>query len=82
LYGNHFDSRWPPRRRQELRLDIDASVAPDIVATMTDMSRVADASVDAVFSSHNIEHLDPHEVPVALAGTSAWRTAAASRSGS
>ena len=52
---------------QELRLDIDQSVAPDIVGTMTDMSAVADASVDALFSSHNIEHLYPHEVPVALA---------------
>lgn len=50
----------------ELRLDIDEGVAPDIVGTMTDMSAVADASVDAVFSSHNIEHLYPHEVPVAL----------------
>lgn len=34
---------------------------------MTDMSQVKDASVDALFSSHNIEHLYPHEVPVALA---------------
>jgi ubiquinone/menaquinone biosynthesis C-methylase UbiE len=34
---------------------------------MTDMSAVADASVDAIFSSHNIEHLYPHEVPQALA---------------
>lgn len=50
----------------ELRLDIDKSVMPDIVGTMLDMSAVADASVDAVFSSHNIEHLYPHEVPVAL----------------
>lgn len=50
----------------ELRLDIDPAVKPDIVGTMTDMSAVADASVDAIFSSHNIEHLYPHEVPVAL----------------
>jgi len=50
----------------ELRLDIDESVKPDITGTMTDMSAVADASVDAIFSSHNIEHLYPHEVPVAL----------------
>lgn len=52
---------------QELRLDIDEAVNPDIVGTMLDMSAVADASVDAIFSSHNIEHLYPHEVPVALA---------------
>lgn len=52
---------------QEVRLDIDASVQPDVTGTMTDMSAVASGSVDAVFSSHNIEHLYPHEVPVALA---------------
>jgi ubiquinone/menaquinone biosynthesis C-methylase UbiE len=51
----------------EIRLDIDPTVAPDIVGTMTDMSGVAAESVDAVFSSHNIEHLYVHEVPVALA---------------
>lgn len=52
---------------RELRLDIDPAVEPDILGTMTDMSAVADASVDALFSSHNIEHLYPFEVPVALA---------------
>jgi predicted SAM-dependent methyltransferase len=51
----------------ELRLDIDQSVNPDIVGTMTDMSAVDGGSVDAIFSSHNIEHLYPHEVPLALA---------------
>jgi predicted SAM-dependent methyltransferase len=51
---------------QELRLDIDEAVQPDIVGTMTDMQAVKSESVDAVFSSHNIEHLYPHEVPQAL----------------
>jgi hypothetical protein len=51
----------------ELRLDIDPAVKPDIIGTMTDLSAVADASVDALYSSHNIEHLYPHEVPIALA---------------
>jgi ubiquinone/menaquinone biosynthesis C-methylase UbiE len=51
----------------EIRLDIDPSVAPDVIGTMTDMSAVATASVDAIYSSHNIEHLYPHEVPLALA---------------
>jgi hypothetical protein len=55
-------TRW-----RELRLDIDKNVNPDIVGTMTNMSGVADASVDAIFSSHNIEHLYPHEAPAALA---------------
>jgi predicted SAM-dependent methyltransferase len=51
---------------REIRLDIDPAVAPDVIGTMTDMASVPDASVDAVFSSHNIEHLYPHEVPAAL----------------
>jgi predicted SAM-dependent methyltransferase len=49
-----------------VRLDIDGSVEPDVLGTMTDMPAMADASVDAIFSSHNIEHLYPHEVPIAL----------------
>lgn len=52
---------------KELRLDIDPAVTPDIVGSMTDMRAVPDGSVDAIYSSHNIEHLYPHEVPVALA---------------
>lgn len=51
----------------EKRLDIDASVQPDIVGSMTDMAAVPSGSMQAIFSSHNIEHLYPHEVPVALA---------------
>lgn len=51
---------------KELRFDIDESVQPDLVGTMTNMSSVSSESVDAVFSSHNIEHLYPHEVPLAL----------------
>lgn len=51
----------------EIRLDIDPSASPDIVSSMLDMPLVPSASVDAVYSSHNIEHLYPHEVPVALA---------------
>lgn len=50
----------------ELRFDIDESVQPDLVGTMTNMSSVRSESVDAVFSSHNLEHLYPHEIPVAL----------------
>jgi SAM-dependent methyltransferase len=51
---------------REIRLDMDAAVAPDIVASMTDMAMVPDAAVDAIYSSHNIEHLYSHEVPVAF----------------
>lgn len=51
----------------ELRLDVDPTVEPDVVASITDMAPVGDASVEAVFSSHNLEHLEAHEVPRALA---------------
>lgn len=51
---------------QEIRFDIDPAASPDIVGTMLDMSAVASSSMDAVFSSHNLEHLYPHEVPLAL----------------
>ena len=51
---------------KEIRLDIDESVNPDIVGTLTDMQSVEAGSVDAVYSSHSIEHIFPHEVPVAL----------------
>ena len=52
---------------RELRVDIDDAVAPDIIADMTNMAIVPDASVDAIYSSHNIEHLYPHQVQKALA---------------
>lgn len=52
---------------EEVRFDIDVNVQPDIQGTMTDMAAVPTGSMQALFSSHNIEHLYPHEVPVALA---------------
>lgn len=51
---------------QEIRLDIDPANEPDIVGSMLDMAAVADASVDAIYSAHNIEHVYAHEVPVVL----------------
>lgn len=51
---------------QEVRLDIDANVKPDIIASMTDMSVVESNQFDAIWSSHNVEHLYPHDVPTAL----------------
>jgi len=51
----------------EVRFDIDPTVEPDIVGTLTDLSMIRSGSVDAVWSSHNLEHLEPHDVPKALA---------------
>lgn len=52
---------------REIRYDIDEGCEPDILGDITDLSGVADASVDAVWSSHNIEHLFAHEAPRAIA---------------
>lgn len=53
---------------KETRLDIDPRVKPDILASATDLSaHVAEASCDATWSSHVLEHLFQHEVEVALA---------------
>ncbi|WP_168798658.1 tetratricopeptide repeat protein [Herbaspirillum sp. ST 5-3] len=57
----HFQNHW-----QEIRLDIEPGVNPDVLASMLDMAAVESGSVDAVYSSHNIEHLYPHEVEAAL----------------
>jgi SAM-dependent methyltransferase len=51
---------------EEIRLDIDPRVAPDIVASITDLSGIQDNTMDALYSSHNLEHLYAHEVPVCL----------------
>jgi protein O-GlcNAc transferase len=51
---------------KELRLDIESANEPDIVGSMLDMGEVLNASVDAVYSAHNIEHVYAHEVPQVL----------------
>lgn len=52
----YFHQGW-----EEIRLDIDTAVNPDIVASIADMSGVESAAYDGVWSSHNIEHLFHHE---------------------
>ena len=39
---------------------MDESVAPEVIGTMTDMSAVETGLMDALLSSHNVEHLYPH----------------------
>tara|TARA_B100000780_G_scaffold219391_1_gene158466 strand:- start:441 stop:1097 length:657 start_codon:yes stop_codon:yes gene_type:complete len=57
---------FTPNEWREIRLDIDSKVQPDIKGTLTDLSGVTSESVDVVYSSHSIEHIFSHEVPLAL----------------
>jgi SAM-dependent methyltransferase len=52
---------------RELRYDINPDVGPDIVGSIVDMAVLPSATVDALYSSHVIEHLYTHEVPKAFA---------------
>jgi hypothetical protein len=68
--GPRTAGKLPPEfsedKWREVRLDIDQDAQPDIVASITDMRAVADSTVTALWSSHNLEHLRFHEVSVAL----------------
>lgn len=48
-----------------VRLDIDPEMKPDVLASMTDMGAIG--PYDVVYCSHSLEHIYPHEVPLALA---------------
>ena len=51
---------------QEIRVDINPAVKPDIIASIISMPQIPNNSMDAVWTSHNLEHLYAHEVPIAL----------------
>lgn len=51
---------------RQLRVDIEDSVNPDIVADLTDLSPIATGTADALWSSHCVEHLYQAQVPGAL----------------
>jgi len=51
---------------EEIRVDVDPSLKPDVVANIADLSVITDGAVDAVWSSHCVEHLFAHQVPIAL----------------
>ncbi len=51
---------------QEVRLDIDPTVEPDIVADITNLHMIENDSFEAIYSSHNLEHVYNHQVPVVL----------------
>jgi SAM-dependent methyltransferase len=52
---------------RQIRLDIDPQTKPDVVGSITDMSGLLPSEhFDAIWSSHSLEHLYAHEVPLAL----------------
>lgn len=55
------DGNW-----KEIRYDIDPNVKPDMIGSITDMHPVMSNSIDAIYSSHNLEHVFPHEVSAVL----------------
>lgn len=50
---------------EEVRLDIDPAMKPQIVASLVDLGDIG--QFDVVYSSHCVEHLYPKDVRVALA---------------
>lgn len=51
----------------EVRLDIDQSVNPDVCCLVQDIPEQMHGQFDAVLSEHNIEHVPQHEVDLVLA---------------
>lgn len=59
-------SLFPRDAWRELRLDADPAVAPDLVGNTLALP-LANGSVGAVWTSHNLEHVHTYDVPRALA---------------
>jgi SAM-dependent methyltransferase len=55
---------------QEVRLDINPRVSPDLIGSLEDLGQIEDNSFDAVYCSHSLEHLHQHDVVSAMRGIS------------
>lgn len=64
--GNGFDPlpQWVEQGYSVVRVDIDPATEPDIVGSMTALGDIG--TYDVVYCSHALEHVYPHEVPIAL----------------
>lgn len=52
----------------EVRLDLNPEAKPDIVASIADLGALTEGSFDAIWCSHNLEHLHTHQIPAAISG--------------
>lgn len=66
VVGSGPDSlpQWEAAGYTVTRLDIEPRTKPDILASMTEMGDIG--QFDALYCSHALEHLYPHQVKVAL----------------
>jgi predicted SAM-dependent methyltransferase len=66
--NRRLHSIFEPGQWREIRADVDARAEPDVIASMTNFRpHFAEGSFDAIWSSHSLEHLHAHEIPLALA---------------
>jgi len=70
--GNSKQIPLPPQYEgwENILLDIDPKVKPDIVCDARQLSRLPAGMYDAVYCSHNLEHYYRHDVPIVLGGFS------------
>lgn len=53
----------------EIRMDLDPNVNPDILGNILDLSKFKSESVDVIWASHILEHLHTKQVPEVLKST-------------
>lgn len=68
--GVKDSNKLPPVFRkpewQEIRLDNDASVEPDILEDIFELDKVKKESMDGIFTAHHLQKLPHHRIPAAL----------------
>tara|TARA_Y100001968_G_C19334382_1_gene706035 strand:- start:373 stop:981 length:609 start_codon:yes stop_codon:yes gene_type:complete len=65
-YSNIENTPFDKEEWHEIRYDIDPVKSPDILGSIVNIKAIKDNSLDAIYSSHNIEHLYSHEVKICL----------------
>jgi SAM-dependent methyltransferase len=53
---------------EQLLLDLDPATSPDLLLDARELASLEPQQFDAVYCSHNLEHVRGHEVPLVLAG--------------